>query len=206
VFHAILSWREMEIPTSEQAGEAVRIALKELNLENCQALWVLQNDTQNRHVHIVANRIDPETGRAIIPANGWTYKALERAARNIELIQGWESEQSGFYSVTKNGEIVEKRRRDNPAISTSARDGEAHTAIKSAERIAQEIAAPIIREAKNWQELHVRLAKQGISFETKGSGAVFRVGETAVKASKASRDASMSKLIARLGEYVPRPE
>jgi hypothetical protein len=206
VFHAILSWREMEIPTPEQADEAVRIALKELNLENCQALWVLQNDTQNRHVHIVANRIDPETGRAIIPANGWTYKALERAARKIELIQGWESEQSGFYSVTENGEIVEKKRRDEPAISTSARDGEAHTAIKSAERIAQEIAAPIIREAKSWQELHKRLAEQGITFEAKGSGAILRIGDVAVKASKASRDASMSKLVARLGEYASRPE
>ncbi|MDR1649900.1 MAG: relaxase/mobilization nuclease domain-containing protein [Synergistaceae bacterium] len=206
VFHAILSWREMEIPTPEQADEAVRIALKELNLENCQALWALQNDTQNRHVHIVVNRIDPDTGKAIIPANGWTYKALERAARKIELIQGWESEQSGFYSVTENGEIVEKRRRDEPTISTSARDGEAHTAIKSAERIAQEIAAPIIRKAKSWQELHNRLAEQGISFEAKGSGAILRIGDVAVKASKASRDASMSKLIARLGEYVPRPE
>jgi hypothetical protein len=206
VFHAILSWREMEIPTPEQADEAVRIALKELNLENRQALWVLQNDTQNRHVHIVANRIDPETGKAIIPANGWTYKALERAARKIELIQGWESEQSGFYSVTENGEIVEKNRRDEPAISTSARDGEAHTAIKSAERIAREIAAPIIKEAKNWTDLHEKLAAQGITFEAKGSGAILRVGETAIKASKASRGASMSKLIARLGEYVSRPE
>ena len=30
-FHFILSWREMEIPTSEQADEAVKIALSELD-------------------------------------------------------------------------------------------------------------------------------------------------------------------------------
>jgi hypothetical protein len=201
VFHAILSWREMEIPTPEQADEAVHIALKELNLENCQALWVLQNDTQNRHVHIIANRIDPETGRAIIPANGWTYKALERAARKIELVQGWESEQSGFYSVTEDGEIIEKKRRYEPAISTAARDSEAHTAVKSAERIAQETAAPIIRGAKTWEELHKKLADQGIAFEKKGSGAVLVVNGVVVKASKAGRDISLSKLEARLGAF-----
>ncbi|MDR1649180.1 MAG: relaxase/mobilization nuclease domain-containing protein [Synergistaceae bacterium] len=205
VFHAILSWREMEIPTPEQADEAVRIALKELNLEDCQALWVLQNDTQNRHVHIIANRIDPETGKAITPANGWTYKALERAARNIEIIQGWESEQSGFYSVTENGEIVEKKRRKEPAISTSAKDGEAHTAITSAERIVQETAAPVTRAIKSWEELHEKLAAHGIAFDRKGSGAVLMIDGIVVKASKAGRDISMSKLEARLGEYRQRP-
>jgi hypothetical protein len=205
VFHMILAWREMEIPTKGQADEAVRIALKELDLQDCQALWVLQNDTQNRHVHIVVNRIDPESGRAIIPANGWTKKALERAARKIELVQGWESEQSGFYRVTGDGELVEKKRREEPAISPSARDGEAHTAIKSAERIAQETAAPVVRAAKSWEELHKRLAEQGIAFERKGSGAVLVVDGVVVKASKAGRDISLSKLEARLGEYRQSP-
>jgi hypothetical protein len=206
VFHVILAWREMEIPTTSQVDEAVGIALKELDLQNCQAIWALQNDTQNRHVHIVVNRIDPDTGKAIQPANGWTYKALERAARKIELAQGWESENSGFYLVTEDGQLVEKGRREQPAISTSARDGEAHTAIKSAERIAQETAAPIIRESKSWNELHKHLAGQGISFEAKGSGAVLLIGEIVVKASKAGRDISMSKLVAHLGEYKPRPD
>jgi hypothetical protein len=206
VFHMILAWREMEMPTAKQVDEAVQIALKELDLQGCQALWALQSDTQNRHVHIVVNRIDPDTGKVITPANGWTYKALERAARKIEFAQGWESEQSGFYSVAGDGKLVERDRREEPSISASARDGEAHSAIKSAERIAQEIAAPILSEAKSWKELHERLAEQGISFDAKGSGAILHVGEIVVMASKASRDASMSKFTARLGDYIPRPE
>ncbi|GHV30691.1 hypothetical protein FACS1894167_11930 [Synergistales bacterium] len=204
VFHAILAWREMELPTNKQVDEAVKIALKELNLEDCQALWALHANTQNRHVHIVVNKIDPETYKAIQPAGRWTHKALERAARKVELAQGWEVEQSGFYSVA-DGKLIEKNQKDEPAISSSARDGEAHTAIKSAERIAQEVAAPIIRDAKNWTELHEKLAERGIAFEAKGSGAVLKIGSVVVKASKASRDAGMSKLVSRLGEYSPRP-
>ena len=204
VFHLIIAWREMELPTNEQVDEAVKTTLAELNLSDCQALWVLQNDTQNRHVHVIVNRIDPRTGRAIIPANGWTYKAVERALRRIELAQGWETERSGFYQVSEDGKIVEKKRREDPAISPSARDGEAHTAIKSAERIAQETATPIIRAARNWEDLHAKLADQCITFEKKGSGAVLVISDIVVKASKAGRDISMSKLEARLGPFQAR--
>ena len=34
-FHFILSWREMEKPTTEQVDEAVQIALTELDLQDC---------------------------------------------------------------------------------------------------------------------------------------------------------------------------
>ena len=53
--HFILSWREMEVPTSQQVDEAVQIALHELDLQGCQALWALQNDTKNLHVHVMVN-------------------------------------------------------------------------------------------------------------------------------------------------------
>lgn len=200
-FHFILSWREMEIPTSEQADEAVKIALNELDLGDCQALWALQGDTRNLHVHVAVNRIDPETGRAIQPAGNWTYKALERAARRIELAQGWEVEESGRCFVTPEGDIVEKKERKIPGMSQKARDIEAHTGTKSAERIARETAAPILLRAVSWAELHERLAVEGIRFERKGSGAVLRIGDAFVKTSQADRTCSFSRLVARLGEF-----
>lgn len=201
VFHFILSWREMELPTSEQVDEAVKIALEELDLENCQALWALQGDTQNLHVHVAVNRIDPETGRAIQPAGNWTKKALERAARKVELAQGWEIEESGRYFVTPEGDIVEKKERKIPKISQKARDIEAHTGAKSAERIAKETAAPILLKARSWAELHEQLAIKGIRFERKGSGAILRIGDAFVKTSQVDRACSFSRLLARLGEF-----
>jgi hypothetical protein len=36
LMHIILSWREMELPSSEQVDEAVRIALKELDLRTAK--------------------------------------------------------------------------------------------------------------------------------------------------------------------------
>jgi hypothetical protein len=207
VFNCILSWRENEIPSHEQADEAVKIVLNELGLEGCQVHYALHRNTENLHLHICVNRIDPETYKARDPAHGWTKKALERSARKIELAQGWEVERSGRYVVTPDGEILEKasdRGGDEVKLSQTARDIEAHTAAKSAERIAQETAAPIIRESKSWDEVHKRLADRGIAFERKGSGAILRIGDTAIKASQAGRDISLSKLEKRLGAYRDR--
>ncbi|MDR1622881.1 MAG: relaxase/mobilization nuclease domain-containing protein [Synergistaceae bacterium] len=205
VFNCILSWREHEIPTREQTDEAVGIVLKELGLEECLTHYALHRNTENLHLHVCVNRIDPETYKARDPAHGWTKKALEKAARKIEIAQGWEIERTGRYIVTENGEILEKAREDEKIkLSQTARDIEAHTGEKSAERIGQEAAAPIIRNAQSWEELHICLAEQGIAFECKGSGAVLHVGETVIKASQAGRDISLSKLEKRLGAYRDR--
>jgi hypothetical protein len=71
---------------------------------------------------------------------------------------------------------------------------------RSAQRIALEVAAPIIREARGWREMHEGLAREGIRFETKGSGAILWIGDEPVKASGAGRDCSMSALEKRFGE------
>ena len=208
VFNCILSWRENEIPSHQQADEAVRIVLEEMGLEECQVHYALHRNTQNLHLHICVNRIHPETHRAIDPAHGWTKKAIERASRKIELAQGWPIEQSGRYTIAQGGEIIEKSPEDQKGLhlSQTGKDIEAHTGAKCAERIAQEIATPIIKKAKSWEELHKELAENGIAYEKKCSGAILRIGDVVIKASSASRDASIAKLEKRLGAFIERSE
>ena len=206
VLHFILSWRAEESPTNEQVDEAVEIALRELDLQDCQALWALQADTDNLHVHVAVNRILPETFRAIRPAGGWTKKALERAARKIEITQGWDVERTGRYEVDESGNIFERETnaRKTPEISQKARDIEAHTGIESLERQAKRELATILETAASWDELHVKLASKGFLFERKGNGAVLKKGDRAVKLSQVSRESSFKKLEARLGDYQER--
>ena len=206
VLHFILSWRDYESPTNEQVDEAVNIALQELDLQDCQALWALQSDTDNLHVHVAVNRISPETFRAVRAAGGWTKKALERAARKIEISQGWEIERTGRYEVNSSGQIFEKTETDRkpPEISQKARDIEAHTGIESFERQAKREVAKILETAANWDELHRKLASKGFEFERKGNGAILKQGDKAVKLSNVSRSSSFSKLEQRLGKYQER--
>ncbi len=206
-FHFILSWRAEESPTNEQVDEAVNIALSELDLQECQALWALQSDTDNLHVHVAVNRISPESYRAIKPAGGWTKKALERAARKIEITQGWEVEQSGRYAVNASGQIVEKQEAERtlPEVSQTARDTEAHTGSESLERQAKREVAKILGTAGSWSELHERLGAKGYELERRGNGAILKCGNRNVKLSCVSRSSSFSKLSQRLGEYQERP-
>ena len=204
--HFILSWRSDESPTNEQADEAVEIAIKELNLEGCQTLWALQKDTENLRVHVVVNRISPDTFKAIRPAKGWTKKALERAARKIEFAQGWEIEQSGRYTVDGLGNVLEKgdvKVRDSSVekLSQKARDIESHTGAESVERIAKREILPILESAESWEELHRNLSEHGAKLERRGKGAVLNFCGTMLKLSSVSRKCSFTQLEHRLGIF-----
>ena len=206
-FHFILSWRAEESPTNEQVDEAVNIALCELDLEDCQALWALQSDTENLHVHVAVNRVSPTTFRAIKPAGGWTKKALERAARKIEIIQGWEIEQSGRYVVNASGQILEQKENDSPKreISQTARDVESHVGEESLERRAKREVSKILETTGSWREIHEQLGARGYLLEKRGNGAILKYGSRIVKLSNVSRSSSLTKLEQRLGEYQDRP-
>ena len=86
VLHLSLSWHPDERPTREQMIETSRDALKALGMEEARALFVSHNDTKHAHVHIVASRIHPETGRTF-PARDDYFK-IDRWALEYELKVG----------------------------------------------------------------------------------------------------------------------
>lgn len=89
--HISLSWHPEERPTREQMEEAARGALKSLGMESARAVFAAHNDTDHVHVHIVASRINPETGRAysdrndFIKINAWALE-YEREAGVVRCI------------------------------------------------------------------------------------------------------------------------
>lgn len=203
VFHAILSWRQGEIPTKEQVEECVGMYLKEMGMEQCQVFYGLHKNTDNLHLHLSINRIDPDTYYAIQPAEGWWKKANERVARQIEICHGWEIEQSGRYIVLGKGEILEKKDppTDDKALPSKAKDFENTYAEKSAIRIAKERGTGIIKKGKSWREIQESLVKNGMKFERKGSGLILWVGDIPIKASNVNQQFGYGKLKKRLGEY-----
>ncbi|WP_186080576.1 TraI/MobA(P) family conjugative relaxase [Burkholderia gladioli] len=201
--HYILSWREGEYPTAAQVEHAVEILLAELGLAEHQALYALHQDTDNMHLHIAVNRVHPDTLKVIKPNKGFDKEAGHRAIAKIEAIQGWSSEQNARYKVDANGEAIREASSSRKAPSQKRRDMEVRTGEQSAERIAIEAAAPIIRAAASWAELHAGLQAQGFRYERKGSGAIIWIGDVAVKASSADRGATLAVLQKRLGEFQP---
>ena len=64
VVHYTLSWAKDERPDRAEMNRAAEETLKALGLERHQALIVAHNDKTHPHVHLVVNRVDPETGKA----------------------------------------------------------------------------------------------------------------------------------------------
>jgi hypothetical protein len=205
VAHYVMSWHEGEQPSPKQVEEAVSLFLDELGLKDHQAIYALHKDTDNIHLHIAVNRVHPESLKVIKPNKGFDIEAAHKAIARIEYAQGWQREQNGRYALLENGELGrEQPAQDKPRQpSQPRRDMEQRTGEKSAERIAIEQAAPIIKNATHWQELHRQLAEQGMRYEKTGSGATLFVGDIGVKASSADREASLGKLQKRLGIYEP---
>ena len=204
VQHWILSWREGEQPTPAQADEAAKMFLDELGLADHQAIYALHSDTHNWHLHLAINRMHPETEKLVTVNKSYDHKVAHRAVARIELRQRWQPEAGALYAPDAQGEIkLAKRLGDERQPSARALAFEEHAGARSAERIAIEEAAPIIRRARSWRELHQTLGATGMRFEKKGSGALLWIGDQPVKASAAGRDCSMSALQKRLGEFEP---
>ena len=210
VNHYVISWQEGEQPSHQQIDEAVSIFMDELGLNDHQTVYGLHADTDNLHLHLVINRVHPDTLKVIKPNKGFDIEAAHKAIARIEHAQGWRREQHGRYQVLENGELgrehieieadsPRKQRQPDQVI----RDREQRSGEKSAQRIAIEDGAAIIKSASDWQTLHRQLAEKGIRYEKKGSGAMLFVGEVAIKPSSVDRAASLPHLQKRLGDYQP---
>jgi len=208
ISHYVLSWRLGEQPTPAQIEEAVDVFLDELGLSGHQAIYGLHVDTDNVHLHVMINRAHPQTLRVIDPNKGFDLEAAHRAIARIEHAQGWRREERGRYRVQADGQLQRARHAARePAAHDlpAARRGAHPTGAKSAEHIAREEGASLIRAARSWVELHERLAGRGMRYARKGSGALVWVGEVAVKASRAGQDCGLPAVERRLGGYQPAP-
>jgi hypothetical protein len=66
-----------------------------------------------------------------------------------------------------------------------------------------EKAAPILRNAQSWAQVHEALAQADMRYERKGSGALLWVGSQPLKASCIGREFSRVRMEERLGEFEP---
>ena len=86
VCHYSLNWAKDEKPGREEMTRAVDDSLKALGLEKHQALIAAHNDKAHRHVHVIVNRVDLETGKAAYV--GRSRLRLSEWAEGYEEAQG----------------------------------------------------------------------------------------------------------------------
>lgn len=204
--HDVITFKEGESPTAKQVDEVIDLYAKEMGLEGHQIIFGLHVDTDNVHIHIQANRVHPETFKAVKINRGFDKEALQLVCARIEHAQGWKPENKSRYRVLEDGRISDRpeRQERDAKPSPQAQGMETRTGIKSAERIVIEDATGILKSAKTWRDVHQKLEQVGIRYERSGGGAVMFVGDVAVKASVVERAARFASLQKKLGPFEPQ--
>jgi len=82
VDHWLLSWKEGEQPTQAQCNEAVEILKRYLGMnESHLAVFALHRNTENYHLHVVLNRVNPVTMR--VEDKGWCIDKAHKAIAEL---------------------------------------------------------------------------------------------------------------------------
>lgn len=61
----VMSWHKDDAPTPEHMIESADKYLKHMGWDAHQAVYAGHNDTEHAHVHIIMNRVNPDTGRTL---------------------------------------------------------------------------------------------------------------------------------------------
>lgn len=115
VYTYSLSWAPDEQPTQAQMIEAGQETLKALGLEGHEVLMVAHNDEPHPHIHLIVNRVNPETGKAATLSSD--HLTLSRWAEAYEKQQGKIrcEERVINNEARRKGRFVKDRRSLGPA-------------------------------------------------------------------------------------------
>lgn len=215
-YHVVLSWREGEQPSMDQASAASAKALQAVGMADNQAFFAIHRDKDHHHhIHIIASRVHPEHHILTGPPR-FDFLVLDKTCREIELAQGWQHDNGPHVVIEGNIKRMSHTLRRQLGLETDksiaphtpavkARMGEVKAGLPSLAGWLKSQVAPELVATQNWQEFHNASAARGLSVIKVKSGLIF---ETAMldktmqtKASAVHYALSLGRLQKRFGEY-----
>jgi hypothetical protein len=153
-----------------------------------QRISAVHIDCDHLHVHVAINKVHPKGFQNIEPY--FDKKKLMEACERLEIEYGLQRTNHGL-----TGEKPKARIREKQA------GAEAHSGVETLTGYVAREAAPAIRQASTWEELHATLATHGLQIKPRGAGFVIGNGTIWAKASACDREFSMKALTGRLGPF-----
>jgi hypothetical protein len=223
VYHYQLCWQPGERPTQRQWESAAKKTIQQLGFDEHQYILGAHSDAEHFHVHVMVNRVHPETYRAHYPQ--FSKRSLDKTLREIEAEQGWKHSH-GLYrwdertrqAVRNTPEQMRELRDYSVESRASQRAGKVqeYADTESLEVYVKGAPADHVQNLlqgnkATWQHLHSLLRHYGLELEKgdKGGYTVHAIGtELRVKASKVFRNdfagkANRARVAGKLGLYTP---
>ena len=221
ILHFQISWREGERPQQDEWQTSAERAIQSLGFEEHQYLIVAHNDTEHFHVHVMLNRVHPESYEAHNPR--LSLLTLHKTTRELEREFG-RKEDPGLYRWDKDlqqpvrvpkGEMIRARqdaeREPGKEIYLRGRM-ERFNDRESVRSFAADKPARALRRlltsGASWAEVHMLLGRHGLEIHAAERGG-FTVNvensNITVKASEVFRFAFSGKAARELTAQVLGP-
>lgn len=198
VYHLVISWHENENPSEALMRMVADATLADLQLSEHQAILIAHRDTDHRHLHIVANRVHPGTGKTWHAS--MDYARIERSLRrqaedmNIPYVPGRFNDPEKFRQVPRR-----------------ARDAEVQAGLRTGEQPLERFTrhdiihrrpglSALFERAASWDALRQGLAAEGLVLSAKGQGLVIEGAEGTLKLSDLGKGVRLKALEERFGE------
>lgn len=203
VYHVSISFGEADNPTREQMREAADRVLGELGLSEHQAFLVAHDDKGHPHLHVMVNRVHPDTGKAADV--GFDYRRVEGVLRELE--KEWGMQRVPGHHARDAGDAAPDRAQSvaTGEARRADRTGEASFPEQIRENMGDDLNRAI-EQSKNWDELRAALARYGYRIEPTERGMKITDGEHYAKASGVDERLGRFRLEERFGARLPAEE
>ena len=204
VYHYVISWHHNEAPTDDFMRQVADVTCDDLELGEYQRLYIAHDDTKHRHVHIVVNRVHPETGVAWKTSHDYARieQSLKRQsdAMGIPFVPGRHNSKDRFRYRDRRPTTPEFRQAEKAEVAPLER--------WSLDRITDQRSdlRAIVDKAKSWSELRRAFQATGLLLSRKGQGLVFSDGAATIKLSQLGKDYRVATLERQFGQSLPQYE
>ncbi|MEA2727515.1 MAG: hypothetical protein QOF70_1990 [Acetobacteraceae bacterium] len=198
-YHLVVSFPEGERPTRAQMEDIEDRLSAAIGFEAHQRVSAVHQNTDNWHLHVAINKVNPVTFRNVMPVRD--HYLLQAACAELEIRHG----------LTREPHTVDPRQVDGQhprKVRGRAADFEAQHGGQSFGTWARTQAAAALLAArdsgKGWPEMHRVAAVYDLAIKSRGAGLVIghrEDGRLQVKASDVDRGLSMQALTAVLGPF-----
>jgi hypothetical protein len=168
--HTVIAWHKDERPTPEMMQEIARRTLAMAELDEHQAFVMEHGDRDHPHLHIMLNRVHPETGKAY---------DLYRSHLKFDRIMKQLADEYSFRYVPPHAfepELTDAQSKGpSPKAHRAAQRG-ANTARpqwpKQRSRRYGARLSEHLSHATSWDDVEYLLAEDGLTLDAKGKGLV----------------------------------
>ena len=193
VCHIILSWREDERRLTEaEFKDSVKAIIEALGYEGHQYVAALHRDTENQHLHLIINEVNPNSFFTYRPRQSIYH--MHRACRELEEKHGFlrdngivERDLAGGYKVADRNQISTLR----SLMRGETRVGQYKGDVPYQQWVLEnrEALGRLIDGCEGWPEANERLANVGLRLAEHKNGLVLmNDAGTGVKLSALNRE------------------